>query len=455
MRTLNWLWAGCFFTASFDILLIFDFGGSIRISQIFLGVLCIAAAARVIQDGRILWPRGGTALVLWLLSQFLFLPLSGVLFFGVEFVALLTFTIAGFFAIIQIYGKAASLEWMMRLYLLSYIFVGLFGLFQFATPLLGFPGVLVQQWLLHGKFARISGFSFEPSYYATYMMIGWIMLVELRISKARMTSGRLWKWATIAVTAALVLSSSRTAWVVMLVELFARLLPAFWRGFRHTFRRFLHGRLVVRIPHFRLLLNAVILICVVVAGANYFVQRADPVRLLSGTGLANQPAHSYNDRSNAAADTFDMFKEHPFVGRSLGGVPINRALRHNVAVHSMFELRIYWGFPVMLEVLVASGVIGFIPFVVFFYVNTFGAMKLAKRYWPSEQAKWVKALARAMIFEWLVLLADQNLMRVYLWFHVTMVALVAYNLEFGKAAEVVAAVPALPSCPPLEALTTT
>ena len=82
-------------------------------------------------------------------------------------------------------------------------------------------------------------------------------------------------------------------------------------------------------------------------------------------------------------------------------------------------------------------------------------MKLAKRHWPSEQAKWVKALARAMIFEWLVLLADQNLMRVYLWFHVTMVALVAYNLEFGKAAEVVAAAPALPSSPPLEALPTT
>lgn len=445
MRALNWLWAGCLFTASFDILLVFNIGGSIRFSQILLGVLCIAAAARVIQDGRILWPRGGTALALWLLSQFLFLPLSGVLFFGVEFLVLLTFTIAGFFAIIQIYGKAASLEWMMQMYLLSYVFVGLFGLLQFATPLVGLPGILVGQWILHGKFARISGFSYEPSYYATYMMMGWIMLVELRISKARITSGRLWKWATIAVTASLILSSSKTAWVVMLVELFARLLPVLWSGFRHTFRRFLGGRVVVRIPHFRLLVNVVALTLVAGAAFSYFAKRVDPLQLLQGTGLGNTAAHSYNTRAGDAADTFDLFMEHPFIGRSLGGVPINRAIRHNISITSMDELRHFWGFPVVLEVLAASGIFAVIPFVVFFYTYTFGAIKLAKRHWPSEQAKWVKALARAMIFEWLVLLADQNLMRVYLWFHVTMVALVAYNLEFGKAAEVVAAAPALPS----------
>jgi len=343
----------------------------------------------------------------------------------------------------------------MRIYLLSYIFVGLFGLLQFATPLLGLPGILVQQWLLHGKFARINGFSFEPSYYATYMMMGWIMLLELRISKARITNGRLWRWATVAVTATLLLSSSRSAWLVMLVEVVARLLPAFWGGVRHTFQRFVHGRLVVRIPTFRLLLNSLILLFLSGVGFYYFAQRVDPIRLLAGTGLANQAAHSYNDRANAAADTFDMFLEHPFIGRSLGGVPINRAMRHNVVVLSMAEVRLYWGFPVELEVLVASGLIAFIPFVMFFYTYTFGAMKLAKRYWPSEQAKWVNALARAMIFEWLVLLTDQNLMRVYFWFHVTMVALVTYNLEFGVDAEVVAASPALPAAPPLEALPTT
>ena len=52
MRVLNWLWVGCFFTASFDILLLVNIGGSIRISQI-LHWVCSATLlplVRVIQD---------------------------------------------------------------------------------------------------------------------------------------------------------------------------------------------------------------------------------------------------------------------------------------------------------------------------------------------------------------------------------------------------------------------
>jgi hypothetical protein len=78
-------------------------------------------------------------------------------------------------------------------------------------------------------------------------------------------------------------------------------------------------------------------------------------------------------------------------------------------------------------------VFGFIPFLVFVYANTFGALRLATRHWPEERAKWLRALARAMIFEWLVLMTDQNLFRIYIWFHISMVAVVAYNLEFVRA----------------------
>jgi hypothetical protein len=88
------------------------------------------------------------------------------------------------------------------------------------------------------------------------------------------------------------------------------------------------------------------------------------------------------------------------------------------------------------------------------FANTFGALRTATRYWPSEQAKWVRALARAMIFECLVLLADQNLLRVYLWVHLSMVSLVAYNLEFGTAAELAPAVSGSPSLPLLETVPT-
>jgi O-antigen ligase len=183
------------------------------------------------------------------------------------------------------------------------------------------------------------------------------------------------------------------------------------------------------------LLSAVVLIGVTFGAVDYFTKLVNPVTLLSGTGLGGTAAHSYNDRNSSATETYSAFLDHPFIGRSLGGVPIYKAARHGIDIHSMSEVRNNWGFPVILDVLVASGIFGIIPFLLFVYANTFGALRTATRYWPCERAKWLRALARAMIFECLLLMVDQNLLRVYVWFHVSMVALVAYNLEFGAAAE--------------------
>jgi len=117
----------------------------------------------------------------------------------------------------------------------------------------------------------------------------------------------------------------------------------------------------------------------------------------------------------------------------------------------MEDVRRFWGFPVLLDVLLASGIIGVIPFLVFLYTSTFGSLRMARRYWPDERAKWLRAMARAMIFEWLMLAADQNLFRIYLWFHFTMVLLVAYHLEFAPAPQPLPEASGLSYLPPFEA----
>jgi hypothetical protein len=454
MRMVQWILAGIFFTASCDVILVLDVGGSVRFSQFLLVLLCGAALARMIQDGRILWPRGSTALALWLLSQLLFLPLSGVIPIGIQFFALLLLTVLGVFAVVQLYGNSEDLGPLLRLYLLSYVFVGLFGLLQFTLPLLGGPGILVAQWMINGKVARINGFSYEPSYYATYLMIGWIMLVELRVSKAKVASSPLWKWATIAVTISLILSSSRTAWVFMLVELFARILPLAWRAVCGALRQAVHGTALIRLPGPATLIKATLAVVVIVGSVTYLFRSIDPLLLLSGTGIGNTAAHSFNSRHDAAFGTLDAFLEHPFIGRSLGGVPIYLASRLGVEVKTMADVRLYWGFPVFFDLLVASGIFGAIPFFLFVYATTFGALRTAKQHWPSERAKWVRAMARAMIFEWMLLMTDQNLLRVYVWVHISMVALFAYHLEFGTSKQRVPATLGPQSSPQLAAATT-
>ena len=448
MKLVHWIFGVCLFTASCDLILNFNLGGSVRLSQLLMILVCLAAVARALQDGRILWPRGANALALWVFIQFLFVPLSGELSIGLKFFFLLLFTCICLLAVIQVYGRDDSIELLMRIYLGSYVFVAVYGLLQCGLPLVGVTAPLTVQWIVHGRIARINGFSYEPSYYATYLVLGWIMLVELRLSKAAIVQGRFWKWATVLVSASFFLSTSKTAWLIMLVELLSRLLPKAWRSLGYAVRS---GRIRVYVPSSRHLIYIVLLGILALAGIRYGLQIGlNAAAFLSGSGLANTPTHSLDDRMLGFLNTVSEFEDSPFVGRSLGGVGVQMAARNGIKVTSIEELHSYQGFPVILEVLVASGIFGVIPFLVFLYTCTFGGLRMAKRYWPEERAKWLRAMARAMIFEWLMLSADQNLLRVYLWFHFSMVMLVAYHLEFAPAPEAATSRSATPNFPSFE-----
>jgi len=431
MKLVHWIFGVCLFTSSCDVILNYNVGGSIRLAQILMIFILLAGAARVFQDGRVLWPRGATALALWVVVQLIFLPFSGILSIGLMFFGLLVYTAVGVLAIIQIYGQSDMIESLMKMYMASFVFIAIFGLFQFLLPLVGITVPFTAEWYIPGRLARINGFSAEPSYFVTYMVVGWITVIDLRISKARIVEGPFWKWASVILTAAMFCSTSKLGWGIMILELILRFVPPVWR----TVKRLLGtGKILIWVPISRIFAGIAIL-AVLGFGTSRYLEKMnfDVLNFLSGSGVAGQAGHSLNTRVGDGYDTFAAFEDAPLAGRSMGGTAIYRASRQGIQVTGMAEVRQYWGFPVILDVLLASGAVGVIPFLVFLYTATFGAIRMARRYWPEERAKWLRALARAMIFEWLMLFADQNLFRVYLWFHFTMVILVAYHLEFAPA----------------------
>jgi len=435
MRLMHWIFAVCLLTASFDIALVFEVGGTLRLAQILMVVVVIGALGKIAQSGTILWPQGGVPLLIWCGVQLIFFPLSLAPGIGAAYNLLLLFTVFGVFAVIQLYGLSGYVESLMKVYILSYVFVALFGLFQLVTPSLHLGTYFVTQWILRGKIPRINGFCYEPSYYATYMVMGWIMIIDLRASNAEITAGRRWKWLTITLGAAMFLSTSRTAWIIMAVEGIARGIPVAYHKFKREFAKLCAGDLRVQRPRVGLLVVGLILAGIGVAAASAIASVVDPNIFLSGTGLNHTAAHSVNDRSGRSVDTFEVFLDHPWMGQSLTGVASRVAELHGHQLTSVEDLRLWWGFPVILEVLAASGVIGVLPFLCFFGVITIGNFSLIKCYWPEERAKWLRALVRALIFECLILLGNQNLLRVYLWFHVTMVVVVAFNLQHRRRSE--------------------
>jgi hypothetical protein len=261
------------------------------------------------------------------------------------------------------------------------------------------------------------------------------MVLDLRASKAKITSSQKWKWFGITLGAAMLLSTSRTAWIIMAIEGIARGGPGAYRKFKRELVKLGSGDLRIQRPRVGLFVIGVVLVGVFVAGAFALTTIVDPNIFISGTGLNHQAAHSVSDRSGRGGETFGVFLDHPWMGQSLTGVASKVAELHGRNLSSVDDLRVWWGFPVILEVLAASGVVGVIPFLWFFYTITIGTLGLVRQRWPEEEAKWLRALVRALIFECIILLADQNLLRMYLWFHVTMVVVVAFNLRYWQRSE--------------------
>jgi hypothetical protein len=435
MRLMHWVFAICLFTASFDIALVFEVGGTLRFAQILMIAVVLGGAAVVAQSGKILWPSGGTALAIWCFLQIIFMFTTDTLVTGIIFNATLFFTILGVYAALQLYGQSDQLESLMKTYLASYIFIAVFGLFQLITPPLHLGTYFVTQWIVHGKFPRINGFSYEPSYFASYVLMGWIMLLDLRASKAKITASRGWKRIAIIMGISLFLSTSRTSWLMMGFEGLLRGVPAALRILRYRLSRLSTGDVRIFRPRLHLVLVALVLMGIGTVGAIWISSFVDPNIFLSGTGLNNTAAHSVSDRTGLASETIEVFTEHPWMGQGFAGVAQRIAEGHGRTVDSMADLKLWRGFPVILEVIVASGVIGALPFLWFMAVNTFGYFDLIYRSWPDERAKWLRALVRALFFEWVVLIESQGLLRLYLWFHITIVVIVGFNLRYRRPVE--------------------
>jgi hypothetical protein len=435
MRFAHTLTALALFTSSWDVFMVFKLGGSIRFAQFMLLGVVVCASARVVTHGTILWPRGASALTLWTVCQGLLLTQSPEIHFSSEMYILLLFTVITMFAIVQVYGRSTMVEPLMRTYLLSFVFIASFGLFQLVAPILHLGSPFIVQWFVPGVLPRINGFNFEPSFYATYLILGWIMLLELRHLKARIVQGRIWIWLTIIVSLSLFLSTSKTAWVLILAEAALRfgawLIPIMLRHLRWV----QSGRLLLLLPRFRVLVVASALLAVVGALAFTYSRVIDLSILLAGSGIAGAPSHSVDQRYGDYENTMKVIHQHFWIGTSLGGVPASIAVLKGKPVQTILDVQLSWGFPVPVEVFAASGLLTFLPFLWFFLVISIGETRLIRRYRHQERAKWLRALIRALAFEWVALCVDQNLLRVYFWLHVTILMVVAYNLRYAQNVE--------------------
>jgi hypothetical protein len=294
-------------------------------------------------------------------------------------------------------------------------------------PTFGLPGILVTQWWILGVLPRVNGFSYEPSYFACYLLIGFVLVGSLRRAQSTLLSSRSLLFIYWLTAIAIVLSSSRIGIVFLLVDvLLAQMKP--WRQFladlgRH---RIVRSRVFALIPS---ILSLALISVLSVGGA--IIAENNPVLFfifLNGTGVSDLPAHSIVQRENSLEETLAVFVEHPLVGRSLGGVSSAIAENEGEVIHSFEESKNFEGMSVFAEVLAASGIIGFIPFLGFLVTTIRRPLTLA-RIAPPFYSSILRGLVRALVFAWAVLQFNQNVLRPYLWTHVAILVTV-YTATF-------------------------
>jgi len=429
----HWFFCFSLLTSSFDLALVVNIGGTVRASQVALLIVCFGGIVTMQQKLRFISPIGFTALVGWAFIQTLFVSFSPLLIKAVVYNLWLWFNIIVLACAVQLYYRSRYTPSLIKFYIGSFGAIGLFGLYQFVASLLGPPAYLVTQlWL--PKIARINGFSYEPSYFATYMLLGWVTLLDLLVSRAEEFNTRLWKIIFVIETAALVLSSSRTAWVFMLLEGVVRCAPIVGGVLFLQIKRLTVGKW--KIDRWQLFAIPIVIVClVIIPHIDTILRDYQALFLFQGTGLQGTAAHSVDNRIGAFLDTLQVFRENPFIGRSLGGVSPSIAAMHAFHPQTVEESKLYEGLSVFAEILAASGLIGILPFLIFLYQTIVIPGRLANGCRENSLGKVLHALGRAMIYEWMILQVDQNILRPYVWMHLTIICVVVANLESERRSQ--------------------
>lgn len=407
-----------FLTSSFDIFLQVNIPFTIRISQLFL-VLCfmMMIASRGVSYEA---PVAIIPLSIWAVFSIIFsFNNEKFLIRGIAYDLWLIFSIATVFLFLNTIKNERRFFVIYKIYLISFVFISGVGLLQFILPIIGFQTFLVQQWWIPGFIVRVNGFSYEPSYYAAYLLLGWISLFVLTTRKTYVFDDFIQKTNLLIISAGVIVSSSRTAIVFMFMILIVDKII--------STLKFIFMSLKIKRNSLYFFVSIVI---IGLFGLPYLIANiVDYDFLLAGTGLMDTADHSVVARYQNTLHLWKVFISNPFVGFGLGGLSPAVGESLGVVVNSNELAKLYEGNVIMLEVFAASGLIGGGAFVIYLITLTYKIVLLTSVI-DSHSKSIILSISMSLLGVFILLQFNQNILRLYLWVHLGLLSC-AYSL-FSK-----------------------
>ena len=409
VRTLAaWLCLFAALTSSFDIFLAFNVGFNFKASQICIVFSLAVLTPLVIKNKKIILPVGYKYLLAWTMLAVIFIPNTGFIQRNVGYTLWLFFNILTLLVFINTFTTISTAVSLYKRYLTCFVLIAIFGLLQLFLGFIGISPPLVEQWWIPGVFPRINGFSYEPSYFATYILMGWVMAMYLLERKTEIISYRFIVISVVLLSSALILCGSRIGWIFMAVWIFRYPCLFVFRISKRKINKFYSMAIALFILFF--------VVGIGIATTRFSSQELSI--LLSGTGVAGASDHSTSGRSDRANDTLNIALKNPIIGVGLGGVASEIAFEHGVEVNSVETAKEWEGMNVLFEISAATGLFGVVAFLLFLSKNSLSIIKKIDAF-PSQIRPIVISLIYALIFEFFALCLNQNILRIYFWVHLS------------------------------------
>ncbi len=404
-------------TSPYDVFLTIEFGGfTFRFTQLMVILAAGIFLCTTVSNGILHKPYGFGLLTLYVILNTVFLVRAKYMSesIGYELWLLLNYVLV--LMITDFFSKSYNtiLE-LMRVYINSFFLYAIVLMCQVVVYYT--TGLRFGSCRSLGSYVRFSAFTFEPSFYSTYMIIGWILLCYLLEKKNTILfSAKRMKYMVAIISLSLLFSGSRIGWIFAVLYIVFRLICNI---ISIIGSKFIIKRHSLKIMFF---FGMFVLFGFVVA-VYLFLFKFDIVKnLVTGIGLFGQSSHSSTFRTTAMEHVFELFLDSPFLGCSLGDLtPRLMEKFPNSSQASCF---------VILEQFAATGIVGGISILVYIsklccsYKNT-----IINRINDNKYSEVLKGMCLGFFFQTIMLNMNQNILRPYYWTSMAVISAVFSNMR--------------------------
>ncbi len=306
---------------------------------------------------------------------------------------------------------------VMKLYLLSFVLVGVYGLLQFALSLIGVHDPFASQTFGAG-WSRPSSFAYEPSYLALYMTPFVVLACGFFLLKrgGDFILFRRMGLKELLLCLLLYLSSFTTTTFFALVFFIAL---SFCLPTTRLFSSAYRARLRFSV--------AFALSCLALALGLPGFSRDIFFKFFSSEFWTH---HSFYERWIGIENSFQLFLERPLFGVGLGNIPVHlfNAWREQDSrffflfnedefANAANPIKFFEPMNVATEILASAGLIGFLAFGFLLYSYYRESREALALPLPEERRIWIYLLLLSTFVMLIVLQFNQGLFRTYIWTH--------------------------------------